>query len=86
MTEEQHNAVQKDGPWSDEETELFAQLRADGWSRKQISAKLHRSEASLSRKMERMDLPRQSARFQPSGKPKAKKAGKTTLPPLPSLS
>jgi hypothetical protein len=84
MTEEQH--IQKQGPWSAEEEELFAQLRADGWSRKQISARMHRSETSLSRKMERMDLPRKAGRFQPSAQPKAKKAGKTTLPPLPSIS
>jgi transposase len=74
------------GPWSAEEKALFIQLRTDGLSMRQIAARLHRSETSLTRMVERLDVPRRPSQFQPAAHPKhAKRAGKTTLPPLKSL-
>jgi hypothetical protein len=75
-------------PWSDDEVELFLQLRADGLSNKQIAARLGRSESALSRKLKRLaEAPRRTGHFQPAAKgPRyvRKRAGKVTLPPLPS--
>jgi hypothetical protein len=73
------------GPWTEDEVALFRQLRADGLSMQQISARLNRSLASLQRKLNRLKLPHRTGHFQRAANPKQiKRAGRTTLPPLPS--
>ena len=73
------------GPWTEDEVALFRQLRADGLTMPQISARMNRSEASLDRKLRGLGLPHRTGHFQRVANPKqVKRAGKRTLPPLPS--
>lgn len=73
------------GPWTEDEVALFVQLRTDGLSMQQISARLNRSQASLQRKLRKLELPHRTGHFRPVANPKQiKRAGKQTLPPLPS--
>jgi len=74
------------GPWTPDEVALFRQLRRDGATMDQISARMRRSKASLARKLTRLEeVPRRTGHFPRAAKLKqTKRAGKQTLPPLPS--
>lgn len=80
-------------PWTDAERDTLRRLWASGSPRKTLIASLGRSEGSIRRQVAALHLP---ARHWPAGQaanpppPKAAaptipRAGKTTLPPLPSL-
>jgi hypothetical protein len=80
--------------WTQEDIQLLRQLRAAGLSYDEIAAALHRSTAAIGTKARQLKLP---ARHYVPTPPQPKRgpahrvrlhiprAGKTTLPPLPSL-
>ena len=72
--------------WSDEEREQLRRLHENGLSQDQIAAHLGRSKNSVSRQMVRMKLAPRSPKTHPIRAVIAPlRAGRTTLPPLPSL-
>jgi hypothetical protein len=82
-------------PWADADVRRLRELAATGMTKRQIAEALGRSMDSVGGKLHKLRVasaPSSTTRtrgpggvFEP-GQPKAERAGRTTLPPLPSLS
>ena len=76
-------------PWTDEERAMLRRLRANGLGASKIAIMMGRSKHAVSRQLKYLDL--RPSRLQRSAQsPKTShegriRAGRTTLPPLPSL-
>lgn len=82
--------MQRD-PWTADDIARLRELRAQGLMNEEIAEQMHRSKISVANKATRLHIPSAYVPIAPkrgvrtTPRSAIKRAGKTTLPPLPSL-